>query len=188
MELAPKGRIDSSYNSTPDGSRYAAVLILLYSVESEIYLPLIRRTAHGTYHAGQIALPGGGHEGAENFPVETALREAEEEIDIHPSQVKILGALSPLFIPVSNFSVTPVVACTRGEPRLSPQPSEVEEILTLPLREILQSPEEGVFQSSRGKVLAPYYPSSKGRIWGATAMLLSEFVYIHRIVEHHYKL
>ncbi|MDZ7793333.1 MAG: CoA pyrophosphatase [Spirochaetia bacterium] len=187
MELSPKGRIDAQYMNEPHNSRSAAVLILLYQAKSEIYLPLIRRSANGT-HGGQIALPGGAHEGAENFPIETALREAHEEIGIDPKEVEVLGVLTPLFIAVSNYSVTPVVACTHGKVEMRPQPSEVEEILPLPLKEFLQKPEEGIFDSSSGKIAAPYYKSSKGRIWGATAMLLSEFAYIHRRVEHQNKL
>ncbi|MCF7914310.1 MAG: CoA pyrophosphatase [Spirochaetaceae bacterium] len=187
MQLAPKGRIDAQYMHSPHNCRSAAVLILLYQSQSEIYLPLIRRTKNGT-HGGQIALPGGAHEGAENFPIETALREAHEEIDIAPEEVNVLGVLTPLFIAVSNYSVTPVVACTHGTAAMQPQPSEVEEILPLPLKEILKIPEEGVFESISGKITAPYYRSSKGRIWGATAMLLSEFVYIHRRVEYRNKL
>lgn len=187
MQLAPKGRIDAQYMNNPHDSRSAAVLILLYQSESEIYLPLIRRTANGT-HGGQIALPGGAHEGSEIFPIETALREAHEEIDIAPEEVTVLGVMSPLFVAVSNYSVTPVVACAYGKVEMRPQPSEVDEILPLPLKEILQNPEEGIFVSSQGKIAAPYYSSSKGRIWGATAMLLSEFVYIHRRVEHQNKL
>ena len=187
MQLAPKGRIDAQYMNTPQSSRSAAVLILLYKAESEIYLPLIRRTENGT-HGGQIALPGGAHEGSENFPIDTALREAHEEIDIAPEEVDVLGVLTPLFVAVSNYSVTPVVACTHGKAEMQPQPSEVEEILPLPLKEILKLPEEGLFESSNGQIAAPYYRSSIGRIWGATAMLLSEFVYIHHRVEHQNKL
>ncbi len=187
MQLAPQGRIDAHYEHAPKNSKKAAVLILLYEENSELFLPLIKRTEIGP-HAGQIALPGGAHEGQEKYPVETALRETEEEIDVYSTQIKILGVLSPLFISVSNYSVTPVVACTHSVPRMRPQPSEVEEILPLPLKEILKDPEEGVFESSRGKIIAPYYSSTRGRIWGATAMLLSEFVYVHRRVEHQYKL
>ncbi len=188
MELAPRDRIDANYRSVPENSRRAAVLIILYQSGRDIYIPLIRRTISGDHHSGQIALPGGAHEGNESYPVETALREAQEEIDIHPQQVKILGVLSPLFIPVSNYAVTPVVACTHELPELRPQPTEVDEILHTPLSELLQPPQEGVFVSSRGELIAPYYDSRHGRIWGATAMLLNEFVYVHTTVDSHYKL
>ncbi len=188
MQLAPQGRIDAHYRSVPENARRAAVLIILYQRENDIHIPLIRRTKSGDHHSGQIALPGGAHEGNESFPIETALREAQEEIDIHPQQVTVLGVLSPLFIPVSNFSVAPVVACTHQLPELRPQPSEVEEILHIPLEEILQPPQEGVFHSSRGELIAPFYNSRHGRIWGATAMLLNEFVYVHTTVDSQLKL
>lgn len=189
MHLAPLGRIDAHYRRVPENARRAAVLILLYPSAAEIYIPLIRRTKNeDDRHAGQIALPGGAHEGKEAYPVETALREAQEEIDIHPRQVKVLGILSPLFIPVSNFAVTPVVACTHELPELRPQPSEVEEILHIPLSDLLKEPEEGTFISSRGELVAPFYRSAYGRIWGATAMLLSEFVYVHTTVDYQNKL
>ena len=189
MHLAPLGRIDAHYRSVPEDARRAAVLILLYKNGPDIYIPLIRRTQNDAdHHAGQIALPGGAHEGEEAYPIETALREAQEEIDIHPQQVEVLGILSPLFIPVSNFAVTPVVACTPELPQLRPQPSEVEEILNIPLSDLLKEPEEGIFNSSRGELVAPFYRSEHGRIWGATAMLPSEFVYMHTTVDYQNKL
>jgi 8-oxo-dGTP pyrophosphatase MutT (NUDIX family) len=189
MQLAPLGRIDTHYSSVPEDARRAAVLILLYQRDAEIYIPLIRRTQNDAdHHAGQIALPGGAHEAEEAYPIQTALREAQEEIAMHPQQVKVLGMLSPLFIPVSNFAVTPVVACSYKKPELRPQPSEVEEILHIPLTNLLKDPEEGIFKSSRGELAAPFYRSEYGRIWGATAMLLSEFVYVHTTVDYQNKL
>lgn len=138
-------------------------------------IPLILRAEDGGAHAGQIAIPGGSHEGEEAYPVETALREAREEIGLDTGELEILGPLSPLYIPVSDFLVTPVLACTREKPDLLPDGLEAKEVLWFDLEILLCPPQTGSFRSnSRGLVTAPYYPFDGGRVWGATAMMLSE--------------
>src|SRR6056297_1007642 len=114
LKMAPPAHTALPYSvhtkNSSSSLREAAVLILISPPEEAPRIPLIIRADDGGAHSGQIAMPGGCREDGEAFPVETALREAQEEICLDPGLVKILGLLTPLFIPVSNFEVTPVVA------------------------------------------------------------------------------
>ena len=182
VQMAPPGRIKPDYDATPPEAKKAAVLLLLHEVEERLRIPLIVRADNGGYHSGQVALPGGMHEDGEKYPLETALREANEEIALSAKRVKILGNMSPLYIPVSNISVSPVVGFARGELRLYPDHREVQKICFIDLDELLLQPKTGFFQSgSLGKsVEAPYFDSNAGNIWGATAMILFELADIIR--------
>ncbi len=182
FKMAPDGRFTPDYNPTPAGARRAAVLILLHENEDRIHIPLIVRADNGAPHSGQIALPGGAYEEPEEYPVETALREAREETALPRERVDVLGKITPLFIPVSNFSVYPVIGCSRGELELKPDFEEVQEIRWIDLQELLSTPQTGFFMSrSAGRhIQAPYFASSAGKIWGATAMILIEVAEIIR--------
>ena len=157
--------------------RPGAVLILLYPQDGELYLPLTRRTDRVATHKGQIALPGGAQEPQDASPWETALREANEEIGIDTARVRYLGALSPLFIPASNFNVYPFVGYQDEVPDFYPDPTEVAELLPLPLHGILEpSIKARETWTLRGRqVEVSFYRYQQHVIWGATAMILSEF-------------
>lgn len=163
--------------------KQAAVLILLYERADELYFFLTRRTETVGTHKGQISLPGGSKEGTESLQ-ETALREAQEELDIDPSQVEILGApLTPLFIPVSGFWVTALIGyyCC-DEPKPNGSAAEVFQVLPTRLADLLA---EGVVEEEewelRGiKVQVPFFKLHGYKVWGATAMILSEFVSLLR--------
>jgi 8-oxo-dGTP pyrophosphatase MutT (NUDIX family) len=182
--LAPRGRIPDDYHPEPPHSRQAAVLIhLVPPGEAEAAgrpsFPVILRPPHDTHHAGQIALPGGEREAGDDFPRGTALREAYEELGISGEEVRTIGVLSPLFIPVSNFSVLPVVSWTEHVPELRPDPSEVAEAFFVSTDALLAPPETGSFPVPGGYRNAPFFSCARGRIWGATAMMLSEFAELH---------
>ncbi|MDZ4710540.1 MAG: CoA pyrophosphatase [Saprospiraceae bacterium] len=162
----------------PSDARKAAVLVLLYNKSNRIFLALIRRKIIETdRHSGQISFPGGKVEPGDDFPVQTALREAEEEIGINHT-LEILGLLTPLYIPVSNFHVTPVVAWYGGEVDFIIQENEVEELIELELAllihpEVKSLRDMKVFPSMVLKGV-PVYDIQGLIIWGATAMMLSE--------------
>lgn len=166
----------------PPGKQ-AAVLILLYERAGELYFFLTRRTETVATHKGQISLPGGSQEANESLQ-ETALREAREELDIDIAQVEILGApLTPLYIPVSNFWVTAFVGYYQvGEPQPKAAALEVYEILPTRLADVLN--QEMVAEEEwelRGyKVIVPFFKLHGYKVWGATAMLLAEFVALLR--------
>jgi len=153
----------------------AAVLISLFQKDSEWWFPLIRRTADGFAHSGQVALPGGRREGDEN-DFETALREAHEEVNILPAEVEVIGVTSPLPIPVSKHVVQPVIGYTQSIPDFKAEPKEVAEIFFASVNDLC---EKNVQQESwhfKGRDLdIPFFEIQGHKVWGATAMILSEF-------------
>ncbi len=166
--------------------RQGAVLLLLYPHNGRLYLPLMQRPVYEGHHSGQISLPGGKQEPEDSDKIETALREAWEEIGVEPSQVKVIGQLSELFIPPSNYQVLPVVGYTSERPDFVADPVEVAAIIEVPLDELLH--EKSIQQTYRTleggiRMKIPYYGVDEHVVWGATAMILSEFLAIVRTME-----
>jgi len=161
----------------PPGARQSGVLLLLYPDRGQARMVLIERSADGGVHSGQIALPGGKKEDTDDSIVTTALREAAEEVALNAHQVEVIGQLTPLYIPVSNFIVNPVIAVTGEEPKLIPSEAEVADILKLPLPALF-SVKEMVEVKASGLDLTirtiAYMLEDRRFIWGATAMILSE--------------
>lgn len=164
--------------SVPEQVRHSAVLIILYKDEGDIHLVLIQRVNDGGIHSGQIALPGGRQDPEDASLEATALREAQEEVGLNAEDVTILGRLTSLYIPVSNFLVQPVVSYSDSKPLLHASDSEVARILTLPLREVFSRKEQVSVQASATRELVmnvnAYILESNTILWGATAMMLSE--------------
>jgi len=161
-----------------DRTRRSAVLICFYPQNNSIYLPLILRPKYDGVHAGQMAFPGGRAERIDENLTRTALREAQEEIGIRVSDVKVLGLLTELFIPPSNFYVQPVVGVLPYRPDFYPDPREVEAVVEVALDTLL---DETIVGNStievRGiTVDAPFYQIEDYRVWGATAMMISELL------------
>jgi len=156
--------------------RQGGVLILLYPKDGHLHFPLTRRTETLGDHKGQISLPGGAREGDE--PLEwTALRETHEELGVDPRSVKVLGALTPLYIFHSDYCITPYVAARPTRPTFVPDPVEVAELLEVPLLTLLdpaiRREEEWVLNETITRV--SFYQIGEHKVWGATAMVLSEF-------------
>jgi 8-oxo-dGTP pyrophosphatase MutT (NUDIX family) len=153
------------------------VLVLIYPREDGFYLVLTRRTSQVAHHQAQISFPGG-HMDEHESAVETALREAEEELNIAPAEVRVLGELTPLYIPPSNYCIYPVVAATERRPDFRPSPHEVAEVIEVPLDHVLDLrnikkekwPLRGI------EVTVPFYYYQGHKIWGATAMVLAELL------------
>lgn len=166
-------------DSIPPGltPKEGAVLILLYPKNDELHLVLTKRTDIVAFHKGQISLPGGAREGKESL-AETALRETGEEIGIDTSHLEVLGSLTPLYIPVSNYSIITFVALCPTTPRFEKDNSEVEEIIEVPLDVLLNpSTVEEENREIRGIMTRiPFFRVGNNKIWGATAMILSEFI------------
>jgi len=134
-------------------------------------------------HGGQISFPGGQREGSETLP-ETALRESEEEIGLPPASVRLLGRLTPLYIPPSNFCVYPFLGAAAADTSLRPSDREVERVLRVPLRTLLD-PDTRVVEpwTLHGRsVDVPYYDVGDHAVWGATAMMLAEVLDVVRAV------
>ncbi len=162
-------------------ARRAAVLMLLYPREDQVYLPLIVRPIYDGVHSGQIALPGGKVEKEDRSLVHTALRETKEEIGVDVAEGQVLGVLSELYIPPSNMLVTPVLAYTQVPPNYTLEPTEVAEVLDFPLSAFQQSSNQTtvLVEVANGRSLeAPCFLIEERVIWGATAMMMSELVAI----------
>ena len=180
--MAPLTDLRKRFEADMTSARKSAVLLLLYPAEKGVHTLLIRRTSDGSPHSGQISLPGGKWEPGDKNLCETALREAEEEVGSNTKKLTPLGKLSDLFIPVSNFVVMPYIAIADKKPAFRPNPHEVAGLIPVSLHDLL-SPENRMQQTFnvRGATIeAPCFHVDDHRIWGATAMILSEFVEILR--------
>jgi 8-oxo-dGTP pyrophosphatase MutT (NUDIX family) len=151
------------------------VLLLLYPQDDQLFFVLTRRTDTLNNHQGQISLPGGSQEPGETLP-DTAVRETNEELGIHLDGAELLGRLASLYIPPSDFEIHPFVAHLPTRPDFAPSPAEVAELIKVPLDSLLDT---HIFRvetwTIRGvKVEVPFYLIEGHKIWGATAMVLSE--------------
>ena len=156
-------------------AREAATLLLIYPIGDELVIPLTVRHAELAAHAGEVSLPGGAVEPGDNSLEDTALREANEEIGLAPASVRIIGRLDPVWIPVSNFELVPIVGVADGRPDFTLSSAEVEELIELPLHRLLAA--DGVTEEEidvPGVVLRTgVYRWAGHRVWGATARTLS---------------
>jgi 8-oxo-dGTP pyrophosphatase MutT (NUDIX family) len=156
-------------------ARDAATLLLIYPAEAELVIPLTVRHAALASHPGEISLPGGAVEEGDASLEDAALREAQEEIGLDPASVRVVGRLDPVWIPVSNFELVPIVAVADHRPGLTLGLDEVTELIELPLDRLLAP--DGVTEEEitvPGVVLRTgVYFWGGHRIWGATARTLS---------------
>jgi 8-oxo-dGTP pyrophosphatase MutT (NUDIX family) len=156
--------------------RQSAVLLYLYPQQEDWSLVLMKRTDYKGAHSGQVSIPGGQLEPGESHR-QAALREFREETGIRVDSEQMLGKLSKLFIPASNFLVEPFVAYANEAPRFDPDPIEVEQLIELAVPTLTS--EMAVKQgraclSSGVWVQTPYFDVDGHMVWGATAMILSE--------------
>ena len=162
--------------------RHSAVLLYLYPQQGDWRIVLMKRPEYEGAHGGQVSIPGGRLEPGEDHR-QAALREFGEETGVRVNSAQLLGGLSELFIPPSRFLVKPFVAYATQQPRFDPDPVEVEEIIELSISTLMSD-----VTIRRGKVClgggarveTPYFAVNGHRVWGATAMILSEFKEILR--------
>jgi len=178
LTMAPLYRQDPSMTRI-DGKpcREAGVLALFFPLQDVTTLLLTVRRADLKQHAGQVSFPGGRREPNETLR-EAALRETHEEVGLAPDQIEVLGTLTPLYIPPSNFCVHPFVGMTPETPVLRAQDDEVETLLYAPLPHLL-APETRQREPRRlhGRdVDVPFLDVQGYKIWGATAMMLAELI------------
>ena len=176
--MAPKDRKSKEENlKTYRDYRLSSVMMLLYpDTKGELCTLFIERPVNETVHSGQLAFPGGKAEPEDATIAQTALRETEEEIGIPADSIEILGELTTVFIPASNFLVHPHIGLLHTTPVFNPNPDEVKSIIPTPLDYILNL-KTGIteFNTSYGKLNAPYFSIYGHTLWGATAMMVSEF-------------
>ncbi len=168
---------DKTYLDVGDSCLKAGVLVLLYPWQEKLHLVLTQRTSTVAHHQAQISFPGGQKDESESV-VETAIREAREELQIVPDSIRILGELTPLYVPPSNYCIYPVVAAAEKRPEFRPSPVEVAEVVEVPVDYLLDP--KNVRRETwplRGMdVRVPFYFFQGHKIWGATAMILAELV------------
>ncbi|MDX1419425.1 MAG: CoA pyrophosphatase [Rubricoccaceae bacterium] len=184
--MAPLRRTEDPRMLTVDGKsgRPAATLVLLYPLADEApALVLTQRQPSLRSHSGQISLPGGRIDPGET-PEEAALREGYEEVGLDPDAPRVLGRLSPLYIPPSGFAVTPIVAAMGERPPFTPHEAEVAALIEVPLATLLDPATrrlaERVVRGGRFEV--PHFAVGEHEVWGATAMMLAEFLAVVREV------
>jgi 8-oxo-dGTP pyrophosphatase MutT (NUDIX family) len=176
LRAHPAGSVIPNFTHTLP-PKPGSVLIMLYEEGGVIKFPLIKRPEYPGAHSGQISLPGGKAEQGES-PIETALREGEEEIGIKREEVIVLGTLSQFFVIPSNFLVTPVIGYYKTIPVFVADQHEVESILVGSVEELLKPEaikEKEILAAGRFAMRAPHFEIEQEIVWGATAMMLNEF-------------
>lgn len=155
----------------------AAVMIVVFAdAQGRLNLVLTLRNNELRGHSGQVSFPGGRQDPDDTSLVCTALRETFEEIGIRRDALRVIGGLPRLYIPTSHFDVFPFVACFDGVPEFRRNPAEVAHVFSFGLDELLQPGYKRVEQRRiRGvNVRVPYYAVQGHKVWGATAIMLSE--------------
>lgn len=164
--------------------KLGGVLALFYDRDGELTLVLTRRPDYPGVHSGQVSFPGGRHEPPETLEA-TALRETFEEVGVPPDRVALLGELTTVYILPSDFEVHPFVGYhAGGRPSFVPDTREVAGLIEVPLRHLLDpaARREEEWELRGTKVAVPFFLIGEHKVWGATAMMLSELVERLRLV------
>lgn len=181
LAMAPVNR-KRPHEATVDNKpcREAGVLALLYPEADVPHLVLTVRRDDLNHHPGQVSFPGGQREPGESL-LDTALREAEEEINFDGQGFSLLGSLSPLYISVSNFCVYPFVGMVPQPPTLRPVDQEVASILHVPLPHLAhpKTKQKEPWDLHGLRVQVPFFAVQERKVWGATAMMLNEFLAVY---------
>ncbi|WP_091507585.1 NUDIX hydrolase [Flexibacter flexilis] len=160
-----------------DKTRQSAVLILLYPHQDSLFFPLTLRHVYKGAHSGQVSLPGGRREEQDRDLVATALRETHEEIGVVPENVQVIGQLTELFVPASNFMIQPFVGYVAERPTFQPDAHEVAQLFETDLQQLTEPFRVKKTLLTVGENIeleAPYFDLHGQIVWGATAMILSE--------------
>lgn len=164
--------------ATMPAARLSSTLLLLYpGADGELLIPLTVRNAALRAHAGEVSLPGGAAEERDASREATALRETSEEIGVDPAEVRLLGALDDIWIPVSNFELRPFVGALDARPDLEPQTDEVALIVELPARDLVAEGAIGdeIVHGPGWTLRVGGYRAGGQLVWGATARALAMF-------------
>jgi 8-oxo-dGTP pyrophosphatase MutT (NUDIX family) len=180
-KLEPPTRKNYPDENPPD-ARLGAVLALFFPDAGSTRLIFIQRTPSRGVHSGQISFPGGAYETEDQNMRNTAIRETNEEIGVPTGQINIIGKLSLLYIPPSNFLVHPFVGYVEEKPDFTPDPSEVNAVFSVSLDQLLhdeciQNMDTTVHDT---RINVPCFYVGEKIIWGATAMILSELLEVIR--------
>jgi len=180
LRMAPSPRVGWDPFRVPAGTRDGAALILIYPHDDTFFLPLTVRGSELRNHTGQVSLPGGRVDEGETIEA-AALREAEEEIGVGRGSVLVLGRLTPIHIPVSNYLLHPVVGFVPARPVFNRAEWEVARIIEPTLAQLADAAtvkRELQRRATSGQTIdvdVPFFDIDSEKVWGATAMVLAEF-------------
>ena len=179
--MAPPQRLPAEeYDLHTLKAKNACALVLLYPNNNKVCIPLLLRSVYNGIHSAQISLPGGKPEISDTSLVATALRETQEEIGVDPQRITVIGSLTPLYIPPSNFLLHPFVGYMNEHPLFEIDPKEVQRVYEITLDEFKDAQNRKkkliYHQSIKSELITPYYAIQEQTIWGATAMVLSELL------------
>lgn len=179
IKMAPLERISymDEENYLEKNPKKAAVLMLFYPKNGIVHLALIVRNTYPGVHSSQIGFPGGKVELSDANLAETALREAHEEVGVHPDKVKIIKTFSEIYIPPSNFLVAPFMGIAYEELQFIPDETEVKKVLEFSLTDFLDNKsitKVNMSTSYATDIEVPAFVVDKYIVWGATAMMMSE--------------
>ena len=181
LQMAPRLRTPLDWSLTPASLRQAAALLLVYEHDGQWHIPLTLRGAALRQHTGQVSLPGGRIDPGET-PEHAAVREAYEEIGLMPDAVDLLGTLTPLPIPVSGHLLHPVVGYAAVRPQFIIAEHEVARLIEVPLIQLQPALVRWERRARSHPPLepmdVPYFQIDDMQVWGATAMVLAEFIAI----------
>jgi len=182
IKMAPEHRAHEllSYKDDIQFAKKSAVLILFYHDEEVLKMIVIRRSKYVGVHSGQIAFPGGRYEEEDRHVQTTALREIHEEIGIPENKIEILGRLSDIYVPPSNFLISVFVGYLAEKPVYKLQEREVDEVIEIPFTEFFNPTvvkyKDFYVNSIKAVSNAPYFDVTNAEIWGASAMVISELL------------
>ena len=178
--LAPPyrmGQLKSLNVSNVKPKKAAVLLHFSPDLYGKVKFVLIQRHVYNGTHSGQISFPGGKPEAQDENLWTTALREAQEEVRLVSNRVKYICSLSNFYVPPSNFLITPFLGYSEKRCVFTPQPEEVDGIIEILLEDLIQK--EPVMTKQRTStshfIDVPTYVFDRHQVWGATAMILSEF-------------
>lgn len=183
-KMTPPNRYRGVESNSIETSKPSAVMILLYPLDGIMQTIFIKRPTYNGPHSNQVSLPGGKFEITDIDLQTTALRETYEEIGVAPEAIEVIGKLTPLYIPHSNYLVIPFIGYSLIRPSFIPDKIEVESLIEIPIEHLADETKKETFILKREgfeDIEAPFFNLAGEKLWGATAMIIAEFMELYQI-------